>query len=107
MVLCRCPLWVKSRHSAVQSSCPVFPRKQTITHCRECEIIAILRITPAILADPGFVKQIVCQGGLNLSFEPHRRTRNLGRRSRSVRCSRAAPSLSTCLHSILFLSPNP
>ena len=47
-----CPLWVKSRHSAVQSSCPVFPRKQTITHCRECGIIAILRTTPAILADP-------------------------------------------------------
>src|SRR4030095_9904924 len=88
----------------MQSSCPVFPRKQTITHCRECEIIAILRTTPAILS-AGFVKQIVFQGGPNLSFERHRRTRHLGRRSRSARCSRAAPPLPTCLHSFLFLSP--
>jgi hypothetical protein len=25
----RCPLWVKSRHSAVSEQCPLYPQKQT------------------------------------------------------------------------------
>jgi hypothetical protein len=26
----QCPLWVKSKHIAAQSSCPLYPRKQTL-----------------------------------------------------------------------------
>jgi len=25
----QCPLWVKSRHSALHAPCPLYPRKQT------------------------------------------------------------------------------
>jgi hypothetical protein len=28
-----CPLWVKSRHFATQSPCPLTPRKQTLVEC--------------------------------------------------------------------------
>src|SRR5260221_4040585 len=27
---CRCPLWVKSRHSRCNKSCPLYPRKRTL-----------------------------------------------------------------------------
>src|SRR5262249_25559903 len=35
----RCPLWVKSRHSAVSEQCPLYPRKQTLATAF-CERVA-------------------------------------------------------------------
>src|SRR5215813_5070920 len=66
-----CPLWVKSRHSALQIQCPLFPRKRTFVRAiqwRYARVSLLLQLVGAIKKASASCTQIGGFSWLELLF---------------------------------------